>query len=180
MNAGRLVTQGAISNVLEAYQAAISGTSANSAGIEVNPGQAKFTRWQLESASTQLSHTCHSRDVCRFVFSLVSRRAIQDAHFGFALWDSGGQLIVAGRSLDHGGRALGLGEGEYRVVFEVRLPIKAGAYQLDVSLNGVDEGQIDRWHAEPKLIVLPSVDSSLPEKWNGILNEKVQFSGPST
>jgi lipopolysaccharide transport system ATP-binding protein len=179
MNAGRLVAQGAISNVLEAYQDAISGTSANSAGIEVNPGQAKFTRWELESASTRLSHTCHSRDVCRFVFSLASRRAIQDAYFGLALWDSEGQLIVAGSSLDDGGRAVGLGEGEHRVVFEVRLPIKAGAYQLDVSLNGVGEGQIDRWHAVPKLIVLPSGDSSLPERWHGILNEKVRFSGPS-
>lgn len=179
MNAGCLVTEGAISNVLEAYQDAISGTSANSADIEVNPGQAKFTRWELESASTRLSHACHSRDVCRFAFSLASRRAIQDAYFGLALWDSEGQLIVAGSSLDDGGRAVGLGEGEHRVVFDVRLPIKAGAYQLDVSLNGVGEGQIDRWHAVPKLIVLPSGDSSLPERWHGILNEKVRFSGPS-
>ena len=179
MNAGRLLTQGAIPNVLEAYQDAISGTSGNPAGIEVNAGQAKFTRWELESATTRLSHTCHSRDVCRIVFDVASRRAIQDAYFGLALWDSEGRLIVAGSSLDDGGRAAGLGEGEHKVVFEMRLPIKAGAYQLDVSLNGVGEGQIDRWQAEPKLIVLPSGDSSLPERWHGILNEKVRFSGPS-
>jgi ABC-type polysaccharide/polyol phosphate transport system ATPase subunit len=178
MNGGRLVTQGPISNVLEAYQDAISGTSADSAGVEVNPGQAKFTAWELKSAATGLSHTCRSRDVCRFVFSLVSRRAIQDTYFGLALWDSEGRLIVAGSSLDNGGRANDLLEGEHEVVFEVRLPIKAGAYQLDISLNGVGEGQIDRWHAEPKLIVLPSGDSSLPERWHGVLNEMVRFNGP--
>lgn len=180
MNSGRLVTQGSISSVLEAYQDAVSGISGTSTEIEVKAGQARFTKWELESASTRLSHTCVSREACRFVFTVVSRRVIQDAFFGFALWDSEGQLVLAGSSLDDGRRTVRLTEGEHRVVFEVRLPIKAAAYQIDVSLNGVGEGQFDRWHAVPKLIVLPSGDSSLPEIWHGIVNEKVQFTGPST
>jgi ABC-type polysaccharide/polyol phosphate transport system ATPase subunit len=178
MNDGRLVTQGSISKVLEAYQVAVSGVPGASTAIEVKPGQARLTKWELESASTRLAHTCISREECRFVFTVVSRCTIQDAYFGFAIWDSGGQLIVAGSSLDDGRRPVTLTEGEHRVAFDVRLPIKAATYQLDVSLNGVGEGQFDRWHAEPKLTVLPTGDSSLPEKWHGLVNEKVQFTGP--
>jgi lipopolysaccharide transport system ATP-binding protein len=179
MSSGRMAVQGPILEVLEAYQDAISGASGGLVGIEVQTDQARFTKWLLEPGSTSLSHSCLSREVCRLMFTVVSKRVVEQAYLGLAIWDSEGQLIVAGSSLDDGGHAFHLPEGEHIVMFEVRLPIKAGAYQLDVSLNGVGEGQIDRWHAEPRLIVLPSGDSSLPEKWHGLLNEKMRFEGPT-
>lgn len=182
MSSGRMAVRGPISQVLEAYQGAISGSTdalGGVTGIEVQAGQARFTQWILESGSTGLSRSCTSRDICRFAFTIVSKRVVDQAYLGVALWDSEGQLILAGSSLDEGGQAFHLPLGEHRVVFEVRLPIKAGSYQLDVSLNGVGEGQIDRWHAEPKLIVLPTGDSSLPDKWHGLLNEKIHFEGPA-
>ena len=181
MNSGRLAVRGSISQVLEAYQGVISGASdthGGAAGIEVPVGQARFTQWTLVSETGSLTRSCVSRDVCRFVFTIASKRVVDQAYLGIVLWDSEGRLILAGSSLDEGGHAIHFDQGDYRVVFEVRLPIKAGSYQLDVSLNGVGEGQIDRWHAEPKLIVLPSGDSSLPENWHGLVNEKIRFEGP--
>jgi ABC-type polysaccharide/polyol phosphate transport system ATPase subunit len=130
MSSGRVAVRGHISVVLQAYQDAISGASDGLAGIQVQAGQARFTQWSLEAGATGLSHSCISREVCRFQFTIVSRRVVEQAYIGLALWDAEGQLVVAGSSLDDGGRAFHLSEGEHRVVFEARLPIKLGPINL--------------------------------------------------
>lgn len=179
MNSGRVELHGPMVEVLQAYQDAISGAAKGIAEIEVLAGQARITQWTLESSTTGLLHTCTSREVCRLKFTVVSKRDIEQVYIGLAIWDLDGQLVVAGSSLDDGD-SFHLGVGEYCFSFEVRLPVRAGAYQLDVSLNAVGEGQMDRWHVEPKLVVLPTGDSSLPEKWHGWLNEKMIFDGPTS
>jgi hypothetical protein len=77
--------------------------------------------------------------------------------------------------LDGDGKYLDLQKGNYFVAFRVRLPIKADAYQLDVSLNEGNGVQVDRWRATPRLVVLPKLATSLSAKWHGLLNEEVKF-----
>jgi hypothetical protein len=59
-------------------------------------------------------------------------------------------------------------------VARVRVPVKTGLYQLDVSLNSQMLGQLDRAFLEPKLHVLPP-ETTLPEEWQGLLTEPVEF-----
>ena len=82
--------------------------------------------------------------------------------------------MVAANTIGNGMPYFKICEGTYRIRVKVRLPIKAGLYQLDVSLNSISKGQLERCHLEPKLNVLP-YKTSLPEKWHGLITEPVDF-----
>jgi lipopolysaccharide transport system ATP-binding protein len=176
LDAGRIRMQGDIAGVLEAYQSSIDdGTESGNVAACVKEGDARFVEWCLRNPRTGLKYSCYSRDECRFDFKLVANREVENAFFGLALWDSDGKLIVAGSSMDHGGRYVHISHGAHYVSFSVRLPIKAGRYTLDISLNSSDLGQLERWSAHPKLIVLPNVQTNLSEHWHGLVNEDVRF-----
>ncbi|MGQ3685105.1 MAG: ABC transporter ATP-binding protein [Candidatus Loosdrechtia sp.] len=175
LESGRIKIYDKISIVLETYQQAITAGKNDIHEISVKDGEARFVKWQLIDASTQLQYSCYSRDNCRFLFTLLSKRKVSGAFIGFAVWNLKGDLILAVSSLDGGGKYLEIEEGMYQLVFKVKLPLKAGSYQLDISLNSLDQGQVDRWSAEPKLAVLPRLNTNLPEYWHGLLNEEVKF-----
>jgi len=68
-----------------------------------------------------------------------------------------------------------LAEGRYEFRVNVRLPIKAGLYQIDVRLYSETGGPIESALLEPKLHVLPS-DSGTPPQWEGLVTEPLEFS----
>ena len=174
LESGKVKSQGEVSIILAQYMQTVSQHD-DVRNVEVKLGEAKFLSWRLRDSPHDMVHSCYSRDECTFVITLVSRQVMTNAVIGFAIWNEAGDLIFATSSLDSCGDYLDLQEGVYSIEFKVRLPIKAGAYQLDVSLNGGDAKQVDRWTAEPRLIILPKLASSLPERWHGLVNEEAKF-----
>ena len=174
LESGKVKYQGETSIVLSQYMQTISINS-ELAMTEVKKGETKFVSWRMKDAALSLTHSCFSRDECIIEFRLIAKREISNAVVGFAIWNEEGVLVLATTSLDSCGKYLALQEGTYILAFKVRLPLKANAYQLDVSLNDGNEKQADRWMAEPKLIVLPKLATSLPESWHGLVNEEATF-----
>ena len=174
IESGEILNFDEMSTVITKYQQSISGKLSGKE-IEICPGLAKFVEWQVEGQKGPLIHSCYSRDTCNLVFTLKSKRIVLNTYIGLAIWSDDGQLILASSSSDNNGKNFEIYEGTYKICFKLRLPIKAGTYQFDISLNSIDSGQIDRWLAEPKLVVLPKLTTSLPENWHGLLNEDVKF-----
>jgi lipopolysaccharide transport system ATP-binding protein len=175
LNKGALQIDGTVSEVLRAYQ---EGTNASGEAFKLTEGEAgraRFIGWDVSVAENAGPHCCYSRDVCTFTFSLDSRIRVTSAYFGFAIWDGDGRLVFAASSLDGGRSSVDLERGNYAIAVRVRLPLKTGEYGLDVSLNSLDQGQLDRWNGDPKLTVLPCLETALPEAWQGILNEGSEF-----
>ncbi len=175
LETGKIKAQGSVSDVLNAYQQDLDNLADTEKNIEVMNGEIRILKWQLLNSSTGLQNSCYSRDNCEFLFNIVAKRKVSNVYIGFALWDLEGKLILAASSLDNDGNYFTLNEGIYNVIIKVSLPLKAGNYQLDISLNSSDIGQFDRWTSKPKLKILPRQNSNLSDTWHGLLNEEVQF-----
>jgi lipopolysaccharide transport system ATP-binding protein len=174
---GQLLLGGDTSTVLSAYY---RSTGEREVPVverrDVPEGAARFVAWQVKSSSKS-SYSCFSGEPCAIQLRLRARRIVKEANFGIALWAADGALVWAMRSLDHGGEAVFLREGDYEVEFALpQLPLRPGEYQVLVSVNDLTEGTLDGWYAPPRLQVLPTGDSGLPAQWQGILNLRGKFS----
>ncbi len=169
---GRVQHVGKIETVLDAYQRSFE-RPATSASAEGRP--IAFLDWQVSAGSAEDTHSCFSRDDCTMTFRLQLTRSVPDVVIGFVLWNDHGDLVVAGQSSDDQEHPLTLDPGLHEISITVRLPIKAGLYQIDVSVNSGVEGHLERCFIEPKLHVLPRLITTLPEKWHGLLTERVAF-----
>lgn len=175
LNQGTVQLDGPVSDALRLYQEGSGGAGGASKIVRVEEGRVRFTGWEIAVEEDAGPHSCYSRDICTLTFHLDSRVRVTSAFFGFAIWDEDGRLVYAASSLDGGRSYIDLEPDRYAVVFRVRLPLKAGRYNLDVSANSIEKGQVDRWNADPKLTVLPRLDTVLPTHWHGILNESSDF-----
>ncbi len=179
LESGMVAFRDTIDKVLLAYQSSQGpeALSEHHSAItsSVKPGAARFVAWKLINSAPGMQHNCFSRDICEFSLTLLSKSTIPDAFIGFALWDSSGQLILAASSADTNQGNFIIKEGVNTIEMRVRLPLKPGIYNIDMSLNSRSTGQVDRWLAVPNLTVLSSYDSHLPERWHGLVNEPVQF-----
>jgi len=173
---GRLQCAGSIEKVLDAYQRSIEQVS-TTAGDSTEPDSRpfRFVDWELEGGEAADKHACFTRDECTMVIRLRTSRVVPDAFIGFVLWNDQGELIVAGQTLDGEARPLHIEPGLHELAVTVRLPVKAGLYQIDLSLNSMAQGQLERCHLEPRLHILPRLNTNLPEKWHGILTEPVRI-----
>jgi lipopolysaccharide transport system ATP-binding protein len=157
LSRGRVVERGPIVKVLDAYQRSLMAdvSGVGSGEIDVPAGSARFIAWHLDGSATGEHHACMSKETCQFVFRVLSRTEVADAYFGFVLYGADGELVLAATSLDGGQSAFHLMPGTSSVRVTIRLPIRAGVYQLDVSLNSPTRGQLDRSQPSPTLTVLP-------------------------
>jgi lipopolysaccharide transport system ATP-binding protein len=179
LSTGEIKKIGNIEHTLDCYQKDAFGDSEKTNVIpDVLEGQARFTRWQLLDAPSDLKYSCYSRETCKMLFEINSKRFISKAFIGFAIWTLEGELILGATSRDGDAQCIDLEKGLQYVIINIRLPIKAGNYQLDISLNSLDSGIVDRWSVEPKLTILPSSNTILSEKWHGLLNEEANFTFP--
>jgi lipopolysaccharide transport system ATP-binding protein len=176
LDAGVLRMAGSTAEALEAYQLARSG-NLDPAGRAASLGahEMRIVGWKLTGAQAAAGWTCRSRDRCRFVFTLRSGGTVDDLYIGFALWSSGGELILGASSLDHPRKHYRVAAGTFDVMMECRVPIRAGTYVLEISLNSKTHGQLDRWTATPHLHVLPAAETHLSEQWQGIVSEDIEF-----
>ncbi|MBI3985445.1 MAG: ATP-binding cassette domain-containing protein [Lentisphaerae bacterium] len=175
LDAGRINYCGSASEAVARYQKAfVSDGAAVPDERSVREGDIRFIRWETIRADPLLPpHSCQSRDQVVFKFTLVSRRRVNEAAVLFAVWSLDGTLLLAAGSRDQGREPFDIQEGTHSVLVRTRLPLKAGLYQLDISLYASGLGQLDRWTAEPRLNVLPRLDTQLAESWHGLLNEEV-------
>jgi lipopolysaccharide transport system ATP-binding protein len=173
LEAGRLKADAPVYQALDAYQRAFEKTAGNSPeAIKLMAGKANVVGWQLENSSTGDPHSCQTRETCTFVIAIASGREAPDCGVSFLLWSLEGTLILHGNLLiDSPSFTLEKGLYEIRVV--VRLPIKAGLYQIEFKLFNPSDGEIDCGLLEPKLHVLAS-DNSSPQ-WDGMITELPSF-----
>jgi lipopolysaccharide transport system ATP-binding protein len=171
---GRLTDFGETAEVLQAYLTP-KKADATQRAVSITPGKAKFTDWWVEAASKKSSlHSCYSKEMCSIRLRIESAISAPDAYVGVALWNADGVLIFGASTQDH--RApLKLEPGAFELEMTLRLPLKNGVYNLELSLNSHVYGQLDRWASDQPLLVLPSRQSTLPERWRGLLDEDVTF-----
>lgn len=176
LDGGRVKESGPIAKILDAYQRSFERTAASSEPqAELKPGEARFLKWELANGDSGEKYACFTREECEFVVTLASRMELSDAFIGFVVWNLNGDLMLAANSLDNNGPYLKISEGLYQVRVKVRLPIKAGLYQIDLSLNSRAQGQRERCYLEPKLNVLPCTNTRRPDKWQGLVTEECSF-----
>ena len=164
-----------ISKVIETYHQDSLSHSGQERQDLLKEGEVKFVQWVLSKTTAKSKHSCYSRDECKMLFKLISKRKIKNAFVGFALWDSRGDLILAGTSKDQEGGCIYLNEGVHTIEINTKLALKGGSYQIDISLNDLEDGLLDIWNATPQLMVVSMLENNLPEKWQGILNEEIKF-----
>ncbi len=168
---GRLKDVGTITKVLDAYQRSFE----QAANVVSTTGKAQFISWALEGNPPEEKHCCHTRSVCEFSVTTSVQFDIDDAVIGFAIWNPAGDLVFAASSRDDDGPLLSFAPGLHQVKVTVRLPLKADLYQLEISINSRALGQLERCYLEPKLNILPLMNTTLPEKWHGLITEKATF-----
>ena len=176
IEAGQIREKGPIAKIIDAYQRSFE--QANHDGLShaaLKPGEVRFLKWELSKSSCGERHACYTREECEFVIMIASRTELSDGVMGFIMWNADGNLMLASTTLDNDGHYLKISEGTHQLRVKVRLPIKAGLYQLDVRLNSRSKGPLERCGLEPKLHVLPQLNTRLPEQWHGLLTEKCEF-----
>lgn len=175
LEGGRVKELGTITKVLDAYQRSIEQHISGGVALsELKSGEVRFVKWALQGKSSDQSHTCYTRETCEFVITIASRAELNDVKMSFILWNLEGELVIAGNTLANKMPLFKISEGTHQLKVKVRLPIKAGLYQLEMSLNSATRGEIERCYLEPKLNILPQ-QTALPEKWQGMITEEVEF-----
>ena len=175
LEGGRLKADGPITAVLDAYQRSFeSGGSGDTSALEVPEGTARIASWRLIDSGTENPHSCMTREVCIFEFKLVSRFNALSVGASFILWNLDGALVVAGSLRESRIANFPLTSGIFRIRVKVRLPIKAGLYQVEMRVYDEAGSSIDSALLEPKLHVLPA-ESTLEPQWQGLITEPLTF-----
>jgi lipopolysaccharide transport system ATP-binding protein len=179
IKAGKLEKISNMNSVVDSYQRDLQGTG----NIEklslddVKAGDNKYINWYLENSSMQSPHSCLSGETCSFNLTLVCKREVKKAVFGFTLQDLSDQKLLSFHSKDTTFTTnLNLKEGVYRAKWKTRLPLKAGQYQIVAGFADEDSGKLfDMWFGQPLLNVLAEKQSILPENWVGLISEPCDF-----
>jgi lipopolysaccharide transport system ATP-binding protein len=175
LESGCLKADGPISQVLDAYQRSFElGGGGEASQAAVPEGNARIVSWELIGSSTEDPHCCLTREVGTFEFTLVSRLSAPRVGASFILWNMDGALVVAGSLRESGMAQFELTPGTFRLRVKVRLPIKAGLYQIEMRVYDEAGGSIDAALLEPKLHVLPT-ESTLEPQWQGMITEPLTF-----
>jgi lipopolysaccharide transport system ATP-binding protein len=171
LEAGALRLDAGADEAVRAYMASASGAAGSGGGRrapeDVREGRAAhFEGWRLDAAEPGM---VESGGEVTLLFDVLVRERVRGAYFGVALWSEGDALVWAGSSHDGAGATRDLDPGRYRLRVALgRMPLAAGAYSLELSIN-TPEAQLDHWQAAPPLTVTSTRTSVLPERWQGLL-----------
>jgi ABC-type polysaccharide/polyol phosphate transport system ATPase subunit len=176
LEAGQLKIDGPIFQALDAYQRSFERATESAAEPAALPeGSARLLRWHMEGSSTGDPHSCLTRETCTFVITLASRLTLGDGGMSFIIWNLEGGLVLHGNMREAKFPPYRLREGQYEFRVRVRLPIKAGLYQVDVRIYSESGGVVDNALLEPKLHILPDEHTS-SSQWEGMITEPLEFS----
>jgi lipopolysaccharide transport system ATP-binding protein len=170
---GNIEYLGEISHVIDKY---LYERKIHDNGIRLNyPGKSLgyFTSWRIVGRANN-DFTIYSDEDFKIEFSFFLQNSIINCELGLVFRNSEGQLILGCNSRDSGGHYLALKEGSYRFLFDLRLPLTHGDYEVDIAF--VSNNQVlDQWVSTTKLTILNKFESILNDKWRGVLNVKTNF-----
>jgi lipopolysaccharide transport system ATP-binding protein len=178
LKGGSMVFDGSTGRAFELYEKALEEDPdrrpPGRRDLERRPGEARFVRWGIDGPSVA-PHTVASGERVRLDFVLDSDRDVPDAIIGLGIWSGRKELAISASSMDSYGKPLAISRGMHEVAFEVALPLRAGQYQLDVSLTSAAGGRIDRWAADPMLVIVSraDADTTLHPEWQGLIDATV-------
>lgn len=182
LEAGALREHGSIQTVLARYQtestSAARVDSVPGAEELVPPNEVRFVDWHLENPSSNQPNACFSREEAKFIFTLVCKRPLMRANFGFLICNESDQIIISGHSVSGDDvKEINLDPGTYKIIWQSSMPIKAGNYKVTAGAASADEGgkTADYWNAPRMLSVLPVSENNLTEEWQGLVNVPVIF-----
>ncbi len=162
-----------VESVLEKYQ--MDSINEND-GIRDNLPVDKliyFKSWFINHKGSQ-TFSCLSREKIKIGVEYVVNDEIQMIEFGLVLRDLNGEIIVSANSRDNDQHFFNLKKGKYELLFEMELPLKPSAYELDFAVAQRGE-LIDQWVSNTKLKILNQYNTVLDEKWSGLLNIETRF-----
>jgi lipopolysaccharide transport system ATP-binding protein len=175
LRAGKIEISGEVGKVLDHYLAESAANASGERQIGISDGECRVAGWSIEGNDAGLSHSCISRQLCRFNVKIESRRRIPGASLGFLMRNLTGELLFSANSKDDLKRLFSIDYGTKEVFVTVRLPLKMGLYQLEFAIADENFNIIDHWIAQPLLSVIPFSESSLPAEWHGLINEPISF-----
>lgn len=173
LDRGVMVASGEVNEIVARYIRSAAERSETSVD-EVPEGGIRFLSWHIEGSRAVEGHTCYSRETCRFVFRLVTKRRVPNARIGFIIQTMNGMRAIAATSNVSGADLLTLEPGIWDITFALRLPLKVDGYRLSVHVKSGGE-YISAWNAEPELVVLPATDQLLSDVGSGLIDEPVTF-----
>jgi lipopolysaccharide transport system ATP-binding protein len=175
IDAGLLRQTGPTAEVVSAYETAMTSPERGSAerGFD-NQHSARFLSWDLVDAASDAPHTLVSCGPVKIRFALDVHEPIHHGHHGITLYNAERQIVWGSATDD-----LELPRGQVELVYEFPyLPIKPGAYSLQVSLWS-DGLNLDLWDAVPDLLVATENFQHPRDEWSGYLNVPSVFSWKS-
>ena len=162
LEAGRLKQLGKSATVVSEYESSAFARSAQSMTNHC------FQFWKLKDGGNVITDGLQSVSIC---IGLQSSQRIVNGHLGIAILNTD-KTVLAGWGFDN----LIVEAGVTEIVLDLpSLPLKAGSYELLFSLfsdgNNLNGGvQMDRWYANPPLLIESSRFAHPQDDWSGVVN----------
>jgi lipopolysaccharide transport system ATP-binding protein len=174
LNKGRIEAASDVSTVLNTYFSTPSDELEGVRNVESNLKDSFFTKWYIEEGTEQ-RHYCEPRTNQSFCFEFVSKVKLHKAEVGFQIRGNEGEIIYGSNSRDRTQEYFELSPGNYKFVFELRLPIRDGNYEIDIAI-AENDAIVDHWISKTPLVLLSKEkDTVLAESVTGILRELSYF-----
>jgi ABC-type polysaccharide/polyol phosphate transport system ATPase subunit len=166
VDAGEIRKSGAASEVVSAYEAAMSaGDHSTTSRAKNFADKARFLRWEVTAPQGRSPHTLQTLGPCVIRFLLEVQGSLRHAHHGIALYNTDRQLLWG-----YGTDDIDLQLGLHEVVYEFpALPLRPGIYSWLVTLWD-DSGLVDQWEGVPEMLVDTPSHMHARDEWGGILN----------
>ncbi|TVT38260.1 ABC transporter ATP-binding protein [Hymenobacter setariae] len=179
LNQGRVESFADISTVLNDYFSTPNDEVDGGREINKNKKDNYFLKWYLQVGDEQ-RHYCEPRQELSFCFEFVNKVKLNKAEVGFQIRGNDGEIVYGTNSRDRNGLYFELTPGIHKFVFDVRLPIRDGNYEIDVAIAENDT-IVDHWISKTRLELLSKEkDTVLSESVTGILRELSHFSKVKT
>jgi Wzt-like putative exopolysaccharide export protein len=172
VDSGAVRQTGPTAEVVSAYETAMTSPERGSGERSFDQQHnARFQSWNLIGASSDSPHTLVSTGPIKIRFCLDVHAPIHHGHHGITLYNADRQIVWGWATDD-----LNFPRGQVDLVYEFPyLPIKPGAYSLQVSLWS-DGQNVDLWDAVPDLLVATENFQHRRDEWSGYLNVPSVFS----
>ncbi len=171
LDAGRVKKSGATTDVVSAYESAVSSMSLEeNRDVDDSHVAARFINWQIVEPAHEQPNVLASMGPVTLCFSLKVNRHIRSGHHGIALFNNENQLMWA-TAVNHLHLAAGVREFVYTLP---SLPLRPGIYYWKVSLY--DEGDlVDEWYCAPEMVIGTLPTTHALDRWQGVLNLPCDF-----